>query len=85
MIKMWQIILRICRIIFNINSIFLAIKSKEIAFQDHADALQQAGVNSLALEDVIHIGAVAVQLLCEPTHTALLAQQLSLDFFSDVY
>ena len=57
----------------------------EVAVQDDADALQQAGIDALALEDVIHIGAVAVQLLCEPTHAALLATQLCLDFFADVY
>ena len=65
--------------------VFLTIKGKEVAVQDDADALEQAGVDALALEDVIHIGAVAVQLFCEPTRTAFLTVQLCLYFFTDVY
>ena len=53
--------------------------------QDDADAFQQAGVDALALEDVIHIGAVTVQLVGEPGHPSLLTLQLRLDFSADVY
>ena len=59
-------ILQYCRIFFHIIAIFLTIKGKKVAVQDDADALEQAGVDSLSLEDVIHIGTVAVQLVCKP-------------------
>ena len=80
-----QIILHFCRNIFIFDTIFLAIKGEKVAVQDHADALEQTCIYAFTLEDVIHIGAVTVQLVCEPSHTALLAQQLCLDFFTDVY
>jgi len=70
---------------FHVIAILLTIKGKEVAVQDDADALQQAGVDALALEDVVHIGAVTVQLVGEPGHTPLLTLQLCLDFFADVY
>ena len=85
MLEALQMILQVCNIIFNIVVVLLAIEGKEVAVQDDADAFQQARVDSLALEDVIHIGAVAVQLVSEPSHTTLLAVQFCLDFFADVY
>ena len=85
MLSPLQDILQFCRIIFICGVVFLAIEEEEIVVKDDADALKQAGVNAFALEDIIHIGAVAVQLLCEPTNAALLAQQFCLDFFTDVY
>ena len=69
-----QIILHFCRNIFIFDTIFLAIKGEKVAVQDHADALKQTCINALALEDVIHIGAVTVQLVCKPTHTTFLTQ-----------
>ena len=60
MLISWQIILHFCRRFFIFEAIFLTIKGKEIAVQDDADALKQASVYSLALEDVIYIGAVAM-------------------------
>ena len=77
--------LQLCRIIFYISAVFLAIKGKEVAVQDDADAFQQARINSFAPENVIHIGAVAVQLLCEPSGAAFLALQLRFYFFTEVY
>lgn len=59
MLKVLQIILHICRIIF-IKLIILAIQSEKVAVQDDTDTLQQTGINALALEDIVHIGAVAV-------------------------
>ena len=53
-------------------AIFLIIKGKEVAVQDDADALQQACVDALPLEDVVHIGAVTVQLVGEPGGATLL-------------
>lgn len=85
MLNPLQIILQICRIIFIFDTVFLAIKGEEIAVQDDADAFQQACVDALTLEYVIHICAVAVQLLCEPSDTAFLTMQFLLYFFSDVY
>lgn len=80
-----QMMLRCCSIIFHIAVVFLAIKGKEIAVQDSADAFQQAGVYALALEDIIHIGTVAVQPLRQPSRTAFLAMQFCFYFFADVY
>ena len=70
---------------FHVIAILLTIKGKEVAVQDDADALQQACVDALTLEDVVHVGAVTVQLVGEPGHPPLLTLQLSLDFFTDVY
>lgn len=53
--------------------------------QDVADAFQQARVDALALEDVIHIGAVTVQLVGEPGHPSLLTIKFCLDFPANVY
>lgn len=65
--------------------VFLAIEGKEVTVQDDTDALQQACVDTLALEDIVHVGAVTMQLVGEPGHTPLLTLQLCLDFFADVY
>lgn len=71
--------------IFHVAAIIVIIQGEEVAVQDNANAFEQTCVDALALEDVIHIGAVAVQLVCEPTHAAFLTAQLCLDFFTDVY
>lgn len=81
----WQIMLHVCRIIFYINTIILTIKGEKIAVQYDADTFQQTRIDALPLEDIIHIGTVAVQFVCEPTHTAFLAVQFCLYFFTDVY
>lgn len=60
MLNLLQIILHICRIIFLIKLIILAIQGEKVAVQDDTDTLQQTGINALALEDIVHIGAVAV-------------------------
>jgi len=79
------IILQYCRIIFYVVDIFLTIKGKEVAMQDDADALEQAGIYALALEDVIHVGTVAVQLVCKPWYTSFLTMQFLSDFFTNMY
>lgn len=71
--------------IFHVVAIIVIIQGEEFAVQDNADAFEQTCIDAFTLEDVIHIGAVAVQLVCEPTHAAFLTAQLCLDFFTDVY
>ena len=71
--------------IFHVVAIIVIIQGEEVAVQDNADAFEQTCIDAFTLEDVIHIGAVAVQLVCEPTHAAFLTAQLCLDFFTDVY
>ena len=53
--------------------------------QHGTDALQQYRVDTFTLEDVVYVGAVAVQLICKPRRAATLAAQLSFDFLSYVY
>lgn len=45
---------------------FLGEDSEEVAMQDDGDAHQQLGVDVLATEDVVNIGAVAVQFTGQP-------------------
>jgi hypothetical protein len=80
----WQMFLRLRGIVFDTTFIVPAIKRKEIAIQDDADAFQQAGVNALSLEYVVHIGSVAVQLSSQPRHTTFLAMQLCFNLFTDM-
>ena len=75
--------LQISRIIFNIY--VLAVEGEEVAMEDDTDAFQQASVDALPLEDIVHIGAVAVQFACKPSHPALLALEFCFDFFAYVY
>ena len=79
------IILHFCRNVFYVVTIVLAIKRKEVALQDDADAFQQPCVDPLPLENIIYIGAVTMQLVCEPSYTAFLMAKLHHDFFSNVY
>ena len=60
MLNALQMILHICRIVFYVHTIVLAIEHKKVASQDLTNALQLAGIYALALENVIHVGAVAV-------------------------
>jgi hypothetical protein len=80
-----QILLQFCSIIFHIIRSLLAVESKEVTVQHNTDALQQDRVNTFATEDIIHVGAVTVQPLCQPCHAAPLAAQLSLYFSSYMY
>ena len=43
------------------------------------------GIDTLPLEDIIHIGAVAVQFLCEPRCPPFLAMQFCFYFSSNMY
>lgn len=65
--------------------LFLTIEQEEVTVQHGTDALQQYRVDSLALEDVVHISAVTVEATGKPRHAAPLATQLRLNFFPDVY
>ena len=65
--------------------LFQAIEQEEVTVQDGTDALQQYRVDSLALENVIHISAVTVEAPSKPRHAAPLTAQLSFNLFSDVY
>lgn len=78
-----RMFLQNCRIIFHIY--VLAVEGEEVAMEDDTDALQQASVDALPLEDIVHIGAVAVQFACKPCHPALLALEFCPDFFAYVY
>ena len=79
------IVLHIRWIFFHTPKLFLAIEQEEVAVQHGTDALQQYRVDSLALEDVVHISAVTVEALGKPRHAAPLAAQLSFNLFTDVY
>lgn len=58
---------------------------EEVIVQDVGDAHQKVGVYALAFEDGIHIGTVAIELLCEPDDGAFLAVQFRFYKLSDVY
>ena len=77
--------LQMCRIIFGIAYFILAIEREEVAAQHITDALQQYRVDAFSSEDVIHVGAVTVEALGKPGHTASLTAQLCFNFFPDVY
>ncbi len=74
-----------CRIIFGTVGFIMAIEGKEVAVQHGPDTLQQYRVDSLALEDVINVGAVTVEALGQPRCAAPLPAQLSFNFSTDVY
>ena len=46
---------------------------KEVMLKYHTDAEQQAGVDTLLLEQAVNIGAVASQFASKPSDTSLLA------------
>ena len=78
-------ILHICRNVFIFDALFLAIQGEGIAAKDDADALEQAGIYSLAFENVIYIGAVAMEAMGKPRNATPLTAQLSFNLFTDVY
>ena len=79
-------IIRKCRILLTLRVLVLfQIIAEEIVPQDVRDAQQHLGVDTPALEDIVDVGAFAVEMPCEPTHRALLAPEFRLDQFADVY
>lgn len=79
-------IIRKCRILLTLRVLILSlIIAEEIVTQYVRYAQQHLGVDTPALEDVINVGALAVEMPCEPTHRALLAPEFRLDQFADMY
>lgn len=60
------------------------IQHKEVTLEYRPDALQQNRVDALTLEDVIHVGAVAVQPLRQPRRAVALPPKFGLNFLSDM-
>ena len=58
---------------------------EEVVVEDAGDAQQQGGVDAFALEDGIHIGALAAQLAGKPCHGAFLAAEFFFYQRPDVY
>ena len=58
--------------------------TEEVVAEDAGYASEQRGVDALALEDVVNVLAVAVELAGEPRHGALLPPEFCLDFAADV-
>lgn len=57
---------------------------EEVVVQRLPDAGQQGGVEALALENLVHIRAVAADFPCEPGWRAFLAGQFELDEVAEV-
>lgn len=57
---------------------------EEVMPEDAGYAAEQCGVDALALEDVVNVLSVAVELSGEPRHRALLPPQLSLNLAADM-
>ena len=53
--------------------------------EDFGDAAQQEGVHVAASEDVVDVGAVAVQFLGKPNHGSFLLSQFFLHKFSKMH
>ena len=64
---------------------FLEVILEEIVVEDAGDAQQQGRVDAFALEDGIHIGALAAQLAGKPCHGAFLAAEFFFYQHPDVY
>lgn len=79
-------IIRKCRILLTLRVLILSlIIAEEIVTQYVRDAQQHLGVDTPALEDVVDVGALAVEMPREPTYRALLAPEFRLDQFADMY
>lgn len=46
---------------------------------------QQSSINTFTLENIVHIGTVATQFVCEPRHGSTLPVELFFDDFTNVY
>ncbi len=56
---------------------------EKVTLEHIGNSQQQLGVDTGAVEDLVDIGAVAVQLPCKPNHRPLLATELFLNNLSD--
>lgn len=61
------------------------IIDKEIMLQCPRDFDQQSRINTFTLENIVHIGAVATQLVRQPGSRTPLTIKFFFDYFSDVY
>lgn len=52
---------------------------KKIVIEDNRDAQKQLRVNSRPLKELVNIGAVAIELACEPADSSFLPLELFLD------
>lgn len=57
---------------------------EKVAVKGGTDSKQQVCVYALALEDFVDVGAVAVELLCEPHHSVVLAAKFFLYNFANI-
>ena len=64
---------------------FFLIILEEIVIQNLGNSQQELRVDALALEDVVHIGAFAIEFLGEPGDGAFLAVEFFFDKFPNVY
>ena len=58
---------------------------EEIVSEGCGDTPQQGRVNAFALENVVHVLPVAIQLAGKPCHRTFLKAQCFLDFSADMY
>ena len=63
----------------------LRILFEEVVIKYHADLLKQACGDVLATEDVVDVGALAVDFTCEPSHWLTSIFQYLFDSLSDVH
>ncbi len=59
--------------------------NKKILFKGNAQAKEQVSVDTCTFENVVDIAPVAVNLAAEPTDGTLLAAELLLNYFSNMY
>lgn len=79
-------IIRKCRILLTLRVlVFFQIIAEEIVTQYVRDAQQHLGIDTPAFENIVDVGALAVEMPCEPAHRALLAPEFRLDQFADMY
>lgn len=63
----------------------LHVIDKEIMVQYSGYPGQQSCINTFTLENIVHIGTVATELVCEPGNGAALSVELLFDDFTNVY
>lgn len=62
----------------------LCVESEEVVVEASGYPQQKVGVDGLLGENVVYVGALAVDLACEPCRCAFLAQHLFPYFTADV-
>lgn len=58
---------------------------KKVVLQKLRDSKQEGRIEALSFEDIVHIGSVAIEFLCEPPHRASLPAKLLLNQISNMY